>query len=107
MVSTPQEFFRIVVEGNYEAWSNSGQTFRRAMNYAVSCIALCDWVATAYHRRLPEEVDKGARQYENRLRRMSDDFALVCDLGNSWKHGKISRNGRRVSLAADTQHSRP
>jgi hypothetical protein len=103
MIPSAREFLRTVVIENYNECHNRASDIRLAMNFAISCVSLCDWVAADYAGILPGCVDKDPRHYENRLRARSPEFALVCDMANAWKHTHISRKDRRLTSA---QHVR-
>lgn len=99
MLHTARDFFRVVVLGNYDDCRGRASDVRLAMNFAVSALALCDWTFADYQGLGAERVRGSRRAYTKWIRSHPDEYDLVCDIADSWKHSRLSRSTARVSIA--------
>jgi hypothetical protein len=97
VIASARQFFEKIVLENYNECHNRASDLRLAMNFAIACLSMCDWVAAEFASALPDRVNPNARVYETHLRGRSSEFALVCDMANAWKHRKVSRADRQLA----------
>lgn len=98
MLDTARDFFRVVVLDNYNACRNQASDIRLAMNFAVSALALADWTFTDYEA-LGAYVESSRRNFLKKMRSRSEEYDLVCDIADSWKHSRLRRASARISTA--------
>ena len=70
-----------------------GEDTKRASAVAQSLLDLPEHVFLDIKDELPF---KTPREYREELWKSSSNYELVCDVANAWKHGKVSRQGRKI-----------
>jgi hypothetical protein len=102
----PREFFEKMVQPSYEAWMAAPLiewTAKSATSYAD---IMAERVFKYWENGDPGKIAGAttARQYREHLRHnVCSDFGLVWDIHDGLKHVKLSRRGREVTNATQTE----
>jgi hypothetical protein len=94
-IETPAEFFRQVLEPDYQAFLDAPTDLRLAFHAAASLFHLRDWVAAA------KGLDKGSLQLDLEARCKS--FGVIRDVANAGKHLMLTNPSTNVRGVGDVR----
>jgi hypothetical protein len=96
VIKTPDEFFKWIVQPDYEAFSAASTDLRLALHLAASLFHLRDWVAAA------KGLNPGDLQTD--LQSRCKSFGVIRDVANASKHlVLLKKPSTKVSGIGDVQ----
>jgi hypothetical protein len=104
-ISTPEQFFDYVLLPNFREFEENAGDLRRAMNVAISCLSMRDWMLHSFRMSAPERVGHAsdANAYDRYLGAKEPQYATIRTVANASKHLELTRSEPKGFSAGDVQ----